>query len=69
MELRSILVNVNVADADSAALRYAIDLAQTMQAELIGLAADQPDMAFAGMDGGVAVDLYATEQTEIETAT
>ena len=67
MELRSILVNVNVADADSAALRYAIDLAQTMQAELIGLAADQPDMAFAGMDGGVAVDLYATEQTEIET--
>lgn len=67
MELRSILVNVDATDADCAALRYAIDLAQETNAELIGLAADQPDLTFAGMDGGVAVDLYAMEQGEIET--
>jgi nucleotide-binding universal stress UspA family protein len=67
MELRSIIVSVDVTTPDSAALRYAIDLAKTTSAELIGLAADQPDLTFAGMDGGVAVDLYAMEQTEVET--
>lgn len=66
MELRSILVNVNVGDMDSPALGYAIDLAQTMKAELIGLAANQPDLNFAGMDGGVAVDLYSMERADIE---
>jgi nucleotide-binding universal stress UspA family protein len=67
MDLRSILLNVDVAAADSPALHYAIDLAQKFDAELIGVAADQPDLTFAGMDGSAAIDLYAAEQTEIET--
>lgn len=67
MDLRSILLNVDVAAPDSPALRYAVDLAGKFDAELIGVAADQPDLTFAGTDGTAAIDLYAMEQTEIET--
>lgn len=68
MEIRSILVNVDVTAPDSPALRYAIGLAQKFDGSLIGVAADQPNIAYAGLDGGAAaVDVYALERDEIET--
>jgi nucleotide-binding universal stress UspA family protein len=67
MEIRSILVNVDIGTPDSPALRYAIDLAAKFQSRLIGVAADQPNIAYAGTNGGAAVDLYSLERTEIET--
>jgi nucleotide-binding universal stress UspA family protein len=68
MEIRSILVNVDIASPDSPALRYAIDLAAKVGASLIGVAADQPNMAYAGVDGGAtAIDVYSLEVSEIET--
>lgn len=68
MEIRSILVNVDIASPDSPALRYAIDLAAKVGASLIGVAADQPNIAYAGIDGGsAAVDVYSLEVSEIET--
>ncbi|HVY50677.1 MAG TPA: universal stress protein [Devosia sp.] len=67
MEIRSVLVNVDVANPDAPALRYAIDLAGKFGSTLIGVAADQPDIAYAGVDGGAAIDLYSTELSEIET--
>ena len=67
MEIRSILVHVDMDPAKSTALRYAIDLAKSFDAELIGVAADQPNLALAGMDSGaVAADFYALERGEIE---
>ena len=67
MDIRSILVNVDLDPAKSAALRYAIDLAELFDAELIGVAADFPNLALAGMDGGtVAADVYALEREQIE---
>ena len=68
MEIRSILVNIDIAAPDSPALRYAIDLASKVGASLIGVAADQPNIAYAGIDGGAAVvDVYSLEISEIET--
>jgi len=67
MDIRSILVNVDLDTANSTVLRYAINLAQQMDAELIGVAADDPSLAMIGLDGGVAAaDFYAMERTEIE---
>ena len=67
MEVRSILVSVDLDPAKSTSLRYAIDLAHSFDAELIGIAADQPNLALAGMDGGaVAADFYDLERSEIE---
>jgi nucleotide-binding universal stress UspA family protein len=68
MEIRSILVNVDIGSPDSAALRYAIDLASTMGASLIGLAADQRNVAYAGWGGeAAALDVYSLERAEIES--
>jgi nucleotide-binding universal stress UspA family protein len=68
MEVRSIVVNVSSGMPDSSALRYAINLAGTLGAELIGVAADQPMAMYAAMDGGAAaVDAYAIELAQIET--
>jgi nucleotide-binding universal stress UspA family protein len=68
MEIRSILVNVDLDPAKSSSLRYAIDLAKIFDARLIGVAADYPDLALSGMDGGgVAVDMFTLERSEIET--
>ena len=68
MEIRSILVNVDIATPDSPALRYAIDLADKVGASLIGVAADQPSIAYAGVDGGAtAIDVYSLQVSEIET--
>ncbi|MBN9305468.1 MAG: hypothetical protein BGO82_03160 [Devosia sp. 67-54] len=67
MEIRSILVNVDIATPDSAALRYAIDLASQTGASLLGLAADQPNIAYAGWGAEAAVlDVYSLERAEIE---
>jgi nucleotide-binding universal stress UspA family protein len=68
MDVRSILVNVDLDPAKSTSLRYAIDLAKTFDARLIGVAADYPNLALYGMDAGaVAVDFYTLERGEIET--
>lgn len=68
MEIRSILVNVDLDTANSTSLRYAADLAQKFEAELIGVAADQPMVAFASAEGAAtASDFYLMERTEIET--
>ena len=58
---------MDIANPDSPALRYAVSLAETMGSTLIGLAADQPNIAYAGIDGGAtAIDLYGLERSEIE---
>jgi nucleotide-binding universal stress UspA family protein len=68
MEIRSILVNVDIGAPDTASLHYAIDLAGKFEAELIGVAADQPVVMYAAMDSGAtAVDAYAIELAQIET--
>lgn len=67
MEIRSILVNVDVDAVQSTALSYAIDLARIFEAELIGIAADEPAMTFGGVDAGpAAVDYYSMQRGEIE---
>ncbi|MEO8757133.1 MAG: universal stress protein [Devosia sp.] len=67
MEIRSILVNVDLDTSSTSTLRYAIDLAHRFDAELIGLAADQPSLTFAGVDGAATVaDFYQLERTEVE---
>ena len=58
---------MDIANPDSPALRYAVSLAETMGSTLIGVAADQPNIAYAGIDGGAtAIDLYGLERSEIE---
>lgn len=67
MDIRSILVNVDLDSANSTVLRYAVHLAEQMDAELIGVAADDPSLALIGLDGGVAAaDFYAMERSGIE---
>jgi nucleotide-binding universal stress UspA family protein len=68
MDIRSILVNLDIDPAASKVLTAAVGLARKFGAELIGLAADEPSLAMIGIDGGAAaVDFYAAERTEIET--
>ena len=67
MEIRSVLVNVDLDLANASALKYAIDLARTFDAQLVGVAADQPNLKSAGMDqGGTAIEFYAMERAEVE---
>lgn len=66
MHLRSILLNVDIANPDSPALRYAVDLAGQFDAGLIGVASDQPHPAYSGFDGTAAIDLYTIERSDIE---
>jgi nucleotide-binding universal stress UspA family protein len=67
MDIRSILVNVDLETADSTSLKYAIDLARKLDAELIGVAADEPNLAFVGAEIGTAApDFYVIERTAIE---
>lgn len=69
MELRSILVNVDLGNPESTSLAYAIDLARQFGAELIGLAADQPAYIYGGVEtGSVAVDIYNAEMAALEHA-
>ncbi len=68
MEIRSILVNVDLDAANSTSLRYAIDLAQSLDAQLIGVAADQPALLYGAGDGGAAAaEYYAMETAQVET--
>ena len=68
MEVRSILVNVDIGTAEPPALRYAVDIAAKTGASLIGLAADQPNVAYAGWGSEAAVvDIFSLERAEIET--
>ncbi len=67
MEVCSIVVNVDLDTANATSLKYAIDLAGKFDAELIGVAAEEPSFVFAGIESGAAAaNLYATERTEIE---
>lgn len=68
MDIRSILVNVDVSPTTSTVLTCAIGLAKRFGADLIGVAADEPSLAVVGLDGGAAAaEFYATERMEIET--
>lgn len=67
MDIRSILINIDLETAGSTSLNYAIDLAQTFDAELIGVAADEPDLTFTGADIGTgSTEFYVMERAEIE---
>jgi nucleotide-binding universal stress UspA family protein len=67
MDIRSILVSVDINPAASKALPAAIGLARRFNAQLIGVAADEPSIAIVGLDGGAAAaDFYATERIEVE---
>ncbi len=65
MSFRSILVNVDF--SENAPVPYAASLAQAFGASLVGVAADEPPIAFAGVDSvQVSVDYYAVTRAEIE---
>lgn len=66
MEIRSLLVNVGLGSSHTA-VTFAARLAETYGAELIGLAAAQPSLVYAGAGGAqLAVDYYAAERKIIE---
>ena len=66
MEIRSILVNVGLG-TQRTAVTYAALLAERFGAELVGLGAAEPTLAYAGVDNAqVAMDYYATERKNIE---
>lgn len=67
MEIRSILVNVGLGSQQTA-VTYAAQLAQRFSAELVGIGAAEPSLAYAGIDNAqVAIDYFATERKNIET--
>ena len=67
MEVRSILVNVGLGSQQTA-VTYAAQLAQRFSAELVGIGAAEPSLAYAGIDNAqVAIDYFATERKNIET--
>lgn len=66
MEIRSILVSIGLG-AQSTATAYAGQLAERFGAELIGVAAAEPSLVYAGIDNAqVALDYYDTERGTIE---
>lgn len=68
MEIRTILVNLDVDLFSPPLVKYAADLAQRFNADLIGLAAAQPSSTLIGVEGGGAMaTLYAEERKAIET--
>lgn len=67
MDIRSILVSVDINPDASKILPAAIGLAKRFNARLIGVAADEPSLTFVGLDGGAAAaDFYAAERNEID---
>ncbi|HWA19910.1 MAG TPA: universal stress protein [Devosia sp.] len=67
MDIRTIAVAIDLETPASPALTAAIDLAQRCKAKLIGVAADQPAVVGAGLDGGTAaLDFYQAELDEIQ---
>jgi nucleotide-binding universal stress UspA family protein len=66
MEIRSILVNVGLSPSQGA-LSYGAALAQEFGAELVGVAAAEPKLAFSGADDAqVAAEFYSAERASIE---
>ena len=66
MEIRSILVNVGLGSQHNA-VTYAARLAEAYGAQIVGLAAAQPNLTYAGIDGAqAAIDFYAAESKAIE---
>lgn len=67
MEIRTILVNIDVDAFSPALVKCAADLARRFDANLIGLSAAEPSPALVGVEGAVAsADLYAQERSDIE---
>jgi nucleotide-binding universal stress UspA family protein len=67
MEVRSILVNVGLGSQQTA-VAYAAQLAERFGAEIVGIGAAEPNLAYAGVDNAqIALDYYATERKNIET--
>lgn len=67
MEVRSILVNLDIDAFSPALVKCAADLARRFDAHLIGLAAAQPSPALVGIEGSVAmVGWYEQEREDIE---
>lgn len=68
MEIRSILVNLDVDHFSPALVKCAGNLAQRFGADLIGLAAAGPSPELIGIEGAVvAATWYTQEREEIET--
>ena len=67
MDIRSILVNVDIDVKSSTALKAALGLAEKFGAQIIAVAADEPELAYVGIENGAAAaDFYAVERGEIE---
>jgi len=67
MEIRTILVNVDLDAVSPALVKCAAALAGRFGASLIGLAAAEPSPALIGVDGAVAAaEFYAQERADIE---
>lgn len=67
MDICSIVVNVDLDAANTAALDCAIGLARKFGARLIGVGADEPSVGMIGIDGGAAsVEFFQMARTEIE---
>ncbi len=65
-EIRSVLVNVDLSNVDSTALHYAIDLAGMLEAELTGVAAEDPGAAAIVVgDTMASFELYDAARQEI----
>ncbi|OEO30703.1 hypothetical protein VW23_019740 [Devosia insulae DS-56] len=66
MEIRSILVNVDLEQVDTPALRFAVDLARTLDARIIGIGADEPHLVVGEFDQGFATQqVYEAELSQI----
>lgn len=67
MDLRSILVNVGLDGSAPHTLAYAVDLARLFDAQLIGVAAEDPMVTYAAIDGGAAaVEAYNVLRDDTE---
>lgn len=68
MEIRTILVNLDVDSFSPSLVKCAGNLAKRFDAHLIGLSAAEPSPALMGIEGAVAtVEFYEQEREEIET--
>lgn len=66
MEIRSILVNVDL-DTANPAVNYASNLAAACGAEVVGIAAAEPTLVVSSIDGQLAADYYELERRNIES--
>ncbi|MHB1102868.1 MAG: universal stress protein [Devosia sp.] len=67
MEIRSILVNLDIDSFSPSLVQCAGNLAKRFNAHLIGLSAAEPSPTLVGVEGAVATaDFYAQERADIE---